>query len=331
MAGLVIEIAGIAGFHEAVRRHHFGGLGGVLEVADEHARRLEQNLAIVGDADIDMRTGRTDRVGMDFAVRLGGDVEEGFGLAVKLLEVQPDRPIEGEQIGADRFAGGIGDAHARKTEHVLERRIDQNIAEPIKQPAGERHALAVENALAIFARDTDEVVEHLALESAGVLHADHHARQQHFERARRRKVKARTDLAQIGGRGVGAFRAGHAEAGHQTLRVIEIVIADPGQRQIGERDVFLGQLVEGDGVGRRLDRSLAGQHHAFRRAGCAGGVENDRRVRTLAGGDLAIEPFAELGIGGQRLAAVGDDIVHRAQLGVVIVAQAARFVVDHQF
>ena len=115
----------------------------------------------------------------------------------------------------------------------------------------QRHRLAVEDFLAVFARDADEIVEQLALEEAGVLHADHHPRQQHFERARRREIKARPDLAQILHRRVGIFRAGHAEARHQPLRIIEIVIADPGERQIGEHDVVFVQLVERDGIGWR--------------------------------------------------------------------------------
>ena len=106
------------------------------------------------------------------------------------------------------------------------------------------------------------------------------------------------------------------------------MIADPGERQIGERDVVLVQFVEGDGVGRRLDRALAGQHHAFGRAGGAGGVENDGRIGALAGGDLGIEPGADRRIG-ERLAAFRDDVVDRMQVAVIVVAQAAPLVVDH--
>jgi hypothetical protein len=47
------------------------------------------------------------------------------------------------------------------------------------------------------------------------------------------------------------------EAGNVALRVVEIVIADPGERQIGEHAVVLGQLVEGDGVLRRCTACLS--------------------------------------------------------------------------
>ena len=41
-------------------------------------------------------------------------IEEGFGLAVELLEVDAERAEEGEQILADRLARRIGDADVGK-------------------------------------------------------------------------------------------------------------------------------------------------------------------------------------------------------------------------
>ena len=48
-----------------------------------------------------------------------------------------------------------------------------------------------------------------------------------------------------------ALRAVHAEAGDIAPARSEIVVADPGERQIGQHLVLLGQLVEGDRVARR--------------------------------------------------------------------------------
>ncbi len=46
----------------------------------------------------------------------------------------------------------------------------------------------------------------------------------------------------------------HAEAGDVALRVVEIVVADPGERQIGEHARRLSvRLVEGDGVAGGVD------------------------------------------------------------------------------
>ena len=55
VAGLLVEETGVAGLHIAVRRHRLGGLLIILEIAGEHARRLELHFAVVGDADIDVR------------------------------------------------------------------------------------------------------------------------------------------------------------------------------------------------------------------------------------------------------------------------------------
>jgi hypothetical protein len=81
---------------------------------------------------------------------------------------------------------------------------------------------------------------------------------------------------------------------------IEIVVADPGQRQIGQRLVALGEMIEGDGVGAGADAALRRQHHALRLPGGARGVEDDRGVGALAGGDLTVEPGGHGGILGER-------------------------------
>ena len=82
-------------------------------------------------------------------------------------------------------------------------------------------------------------------------------------------MEGRADLAQILGGRRRAFRAGHAEARDQALRVIEIVIADPGQREIGQHLVAIGQIVEGDSIARGRDAALAGEHDALRAPGRA--------------------------------------------------------------
>ena len=329
MPGLAVEEPGVAGLDVAVGRHRLPGLGLVLEVADELARRLELHLPRVGDPDVDVGRGRTDGVGIDLAVRLAGHIEERFGLAVELLQVHAERAIEREQVRPDRLAGGVGDPDPREPEHVLERRIDHELTQPIQQPAVKRHRLAVEDRLAVAARDPDEVVEQLALDIARVLHPDHDAGQHGLERARRREIERRPDLAQILHRGFAALRTGRAEARDQLLRIVEVVVADPGDRQVGQRLVPVGQLVEGDGVAGGIDAALRGQHHALGLAGGAGRIEDDRGVRALAGRDLRIQPLPHRGILLQRGAAVGDHLLDRTQVGPVVVAQALVLVVDH--
>src|SRR5207248_2685870 len=128
-----------------------------------------------------------DGVGIDLSVRLCGEIEEGFGLAVELLQVQADRAIEREQVGPDRFTRGVSDAHAREAEHVLERTVNDQLAQRIEEPREQRNALAVEDLLAMAARTAEEGMKDPPLERARILHPDHHAGEHLLEHARRRK------------------------------------------------------------------------------------------------------------------------------------------------
>ena len=105
------------------------------------------------------------------------------------------------------------------------------------------------------------------------------------------------------------------------------MIADPGERQIGERFVAVGQPIERDRLARGANRSLAAEHDALGAAGGAGGVEYDRGVRAPAGVNAAIEFSRHRGIG-ERGAAFHGDRGERLEAGLVIVVQAARLVVE---
>ena len=60
--------------------------------------RFELHLAVVGDANVDVRASRPT-VGINFSVRLRSHGEEDLGLSVELFQVQPDRAVEIKQIG----------------------------------------------------------------------------------------------------------------------------------------------------------------------------------------------------------------------------------------
>ena len=129
-----LDVAGVAGLDEAVGGQRLGRLVGLAIVADEHARRFELHLAIPGDAQFDIRRRRPDGVGAHGAVGLRRHVKKRLGLTVELLEVQPQRAIEREQVGADRFPRRIGDADPGKAEDIFQRRVDQSFAERVMQP-----------------------------------------------------------------------------------------------------------------------------------------------------------------------------------------------------
>src|SRR5829696_3634238 len=173
MPGLVKE-AGIARAHEAVGGLRLGGLLRVLVVAEEDAGRAVEDLAVVVDLDLDLRSRPSDGVGADLAVGLHGDVDRRLGLAVELLQVDTDGAVELEDLRPDGLAGRVSDLNVRQAEAVLQRRIDEPIADLPEEAVPEIHPrLAIEDPLADPVRVVDEELEHPPLDRAGILHPHH--------------------------------------------------------------------------------------------------------------------------------------------------------------
>src|SRR3546814_9690393 len=66
----------------------------------------------------------------------------------------------------------------------------------VEQPVAKGDRPAVENARAATPRHVHEEVKQLALQPAGILHADHHRGEDVFEDARRRKEIGRTERSE---------------------------------------------------------------------------------------------------------------------------------------
>ena len=166
------------------------------------------------------------------------------------------------------------------------------------------------------------------LQPAGILHADGDAGQQRLEDARRREIEGRPDLAQILRHRIGALGAVHAKPGDVALGVVEIVVADPGERQVGEHIVVLVQAVEFDRVARRLDRAGRLQHHALRAAGRAGRVEHDGDVVAACRPDRVLPGAAKRRVGFETAGAGRLDVRKGVEPGRRIEGKAARLVID---
>ncbi len=322
-----VEKPGVAGMNPAV-----GGLGGaggfiVLVVADEDARRAVEHLAVVGYLDLHARRRLADRICANLAVGLRGDVDAGLGLSVELLQVEPQRAVEAEDLRADRLAGRVADAHAGEAHPVLERPVDQELAQRVFQPVGKPHRHAVEDRLARAARMIHEVAEHALLESAGILHAHHDLGEQRFEHPRRGEEIGRCDLAPVFVDGLRPLGTTHAIARDIGLRVGEDMVAHPRQRQIGEHHLVGSERVEGIAVARRNDEIVEAEHHALGLAGRARCVEHDREVRALARGDAFKPGVTRAALhGGPSLRL---NLRERHEPRVIVVAQAARLVIDY--
>src|SRR3546814_16739442 len=61
-------------------------------------------------------------------------------------DLHAERAVEVEDVGADRLAGGVGEADAREAEGVLERPVHQHPPERVEQPVAKGDRPAVENA-----------------------------------------------------------------------------------------------------------------------------------------------------------------------------------------
>src|SRR5260370_21290776 len=110
-------------------------------------------------------------------------------------------------------------------------------------------------------RNTKEVVEHSPLDCRSVLHEDCSHRQHCLENARRSEIESWSDLAQILLDRLTALGTRHAESSDKALCIIEVMIAHPGERQVGERHVIVGQSVESDSISHSISAPPRRQQH----------------------------------------------------------------------
>ena len=294
---------------------------GVLVVLVEHPGAAVEHLALVGELELDVREGPPHRLRVHLAVGLDGDEDGSLRLTVELLDVDADRPVEVEDVGADRLTRGVGEMHSREAEGVAERAVDEEVAEPVAEAVAEGHRLAVEEPFPDAARNAHEVVEHPLLEPARVLHPDHDVRQQVLVDARRREVEGGADLPEVGHHRGRALRAVDAEAGEVGLPVGEDVVADPGHRQVGEDVLVRAEALELGPRPRLPEHVVVGQHHPLGPAGGARGVEDDAGIRPRPLRDFGPE---EVGIGLVVPLAVGLDVAEVADEVRIVVPEALR-------
>ena len=319
-----VDEAGVAGVVPAVRRQHLGRGLRVLVIALEQAGRLDQDLAVVGDADFHALARHADGVGAGLMVRLQAHEHRRFRGAVELLQVHADRAVKAEQVRAYGLAGGVGHAHPAHAQVVAQRAVDQQIAQSVQQALSQAQRLAIEARRAYAPRQVHEVMEHGALQAPGVFHAYRHAGQQAFKDARRRKVVGRADFLQVDADGRAGLRAVDHIAAGQPLGVAEDVLADPGRWQVGQHVLVTGQRVKlGANLGP-VDQRGMGVDHALGVAGGAGGEEHRGHVTGLRFRHFGAEKVRVLA-GVNRSS--GNQLVQRGQARLVVLAQAARVVV----
>ena len=308
----------------AFRVQHFGGGFGVLVIALQKPRRAHQDFPRIAEFDFDTVAGHAHGIGPRLVVGLQADEHRRLGGPVELLQVDPDGPVEAEQIGADGFARGVGHPHPAHAQVVAQGAIHQPVAQTVLEPIQRIHGLPIHEVRSDPTRQTHESVEHPALDGTGILHADHDAGQHALEHARRREVVGGPHLLQVDVHGAAAFRAIDEVAGHQPLGVGKDVLSDPGRGQVGQHLVINAQFVEAGARGGAIQEGAVAVHHALGVPGGAAGEEHGGHVVRLADGHLVVEQARML----LRVGRPGaDQIVQALQAGLIVVAQTPWLVV----
>jgi len=167
---------------------------------------------------------------LNLVERLHGIEGATLGLAVQLAQVDTERAVEEEGVLAHRLATGQRRAHTVEAELVLDRPVEQVLAQTVHQPLGQAGRLAFELQALHFHTQVDEVVEDALLQRGGVFHAHTDRRQQVVPAARRREVQGGRDLAQVAQHGLLPFGDVDGEAQRDPGRHGHREIADPGHR-----------------------------------------------------------------------------------------------------
>ena len=244
MTGILFDEAGITCRNPSLGI--LGGFGafGILVIFDKRPRRAIEDLAAVGDFQLNPGRCNTHSVGPHLAIRLLGDENAGLCLTVKLFQVDSDRPVEVKDFRANRLACGIADTYPGQAKRIFQRAIDQQISKRVFQPLAKADRLAVKNVRPHVTRKCHEVVEHFAFEPASILHPDHDRCQNTFKITRRREEIGRANLAQIMLHRIAALGAGNAETRPAGLSDREYEISDPCHRQIGQNGIIGTQAVK---------------------------------------------------------------------------------------
>ncbi len=134
-AALVVALADVAGVEPAVGVEDRGG---IFVVAARDVLAANQNLAIVGDADLDALDGRTDRALARLERVIERDDRCGFGQAVPLDDREPHAPPEFLEVGRQRRG-----ADDKRPELEAERGVHAPVAPPApgNRDAGRRRLL----------------------------------------------------------------------------------------------------------------------------------------------------------------------------------------------
>ena len=186
-----------------------------------------------------------------------------FGGAIKLLQVDANRAVEREQIGANGFTRGVGYAHTAKAEAVAQWAVDHEVAQAIQQAVEQANRFALHALRANFHGQAHEVFVQAALYAAGIFHANAHTGEHALEHPRRRKVVSRTNLFQVDHDSGSRLRAIDHVAGYQPLCVAENILTNPGGWQISQHIFIRREVIKFGASLCAVDQGTVRVHNTF--------------------------------------------------------------------
>ena len=247
-------------------------------VAVEDVRAFDEDLAVLGDLQLDAGQRAADRAELVVGDGRGGGRGGGLGHAVALEHRHAAGPEEFEDLFRDRrgAAGGVAHAAAEDRADVGEEAL-VGLVEGLLHVLGDR--LAFVEHVADLDAERDRLLGFLALRGRQRLDRAVGERVDLLEHARHRGQVGRFDLLQLRDDLFGVA----AEVGERAAEVEDGELDQQGEG-VGEGEVEVDDLVALDlaGLADHVDdRGVVAvrEHAALRRAGRAGGVDEGEGVR----------------------------------------------------
>src|SRR6266404_2997390 len=232
--------------------------------------------AVFGDANENVGN-RTSRAAAAILWIVGGQDGGSLGQAVALVNWDADGPEKfGELLGKGRAAGKD---HAQfSAGSGADFFVDELVSESplgLEERAG---TLGSGTPGSGAPGDVDRPIKQGALDSGGFASLLHQLRVNLFEETRHRGDNRWTDFEQSLRDKVDGFDVGDAHA-IEEVDVIQHAAVDVGERQERQSDVGGGLEIEGGAGVRYVGRHIVvREHHAFRLAGGAGGVDDGAQL-----------------------------------------------------
>ena len=132
---VVVEVPDVAGMHEAFVVERRARRLVVAVVAGEDGVRAEQDLAVVGDPDLDAGQRLADGAELEGRRAVDGRGGRHLGEPVALEHEDVDRVEELGDLARERRAAGVRDAQAA-AEPLLDLRVDEPVGDPVLDSAG---------------------------------------------------------------------------------------------------------------------------------------------------------------------------------------------------